>query len=109
MALVRLVTWLVVRSPVQRWFRVVPSPLFANARCSRRRDHMLEIRMISRIDLAAPWREAGDDREVGKRCFPQPLERVSDRLILYDTSAVEHVLARRAERMTQWKPPRSAS
>ena len=71
---------------------------------------MLEIRMISRIDLAkrlgvkpatiAKWE---------KRWFPQPLERVSDRLILYDTGAVERALARRAQRTSQRKPPRSAS
>lgn len=71
---------------------------------------MLGIKMISRIKLAmrlgvkpaaiAKWE---------KRCFPQPLERISDRLILYDTNAVERALARRTKRTSQRKPPRSVS
>ncbi|MCU1244269.1 MAG: hypothetical protein JWN02_179 [Acidobacteria bacterium] len=70
---------------------------------------MIEERVISRVDLAkrlgvkpatiAKWE---------KRWFPHPLQRVSDRLILYEVDAVERALTRRAERKVQRRPPRSA-
>ncbi len=70
---------------------------------------MIEERMISRVDLAkrlgvkpatiAKWE---------KGWFPKPLQRVSDRLILYEVDAVERALTRRAERTVRRRPPRIA-
>ena len=71
---------------------------------------MIETKVISRADLArrlgvkpatiAKWE---------KRWFPPPLQRVSDRLILYEVAAVERALLRRAERHDRRRPPRRAA
>ena len=60
---------------------------------------MIERRVISRAALAKQLGvKTASIAKWEKTWFPEPLQRVSDRLILYDVDAVERALAERAER-----------
>jgi len=67
---------------------------------------MIERNVISRVELARKLGIKSATIAKWKSWFPEPIEYVSDRLILYDLAEVEQAIANRAKRKLLRKPPR---